>query len=116
MRRSLMNSDGMIVNVVVADENWPAPDGLSFGPPGGEIGHRWRGDGYDTPPELGPSNEPEPIQMDLMGTPFLDPAIMDHVQAQQRQLEAQALAIERVQMFIDRLTAESQNITEQTLL
>jgi hypothetical protein len=123
MRRSLMNSDGVIVNIVIADEDWPAPEGLSFGPDGGEIGHRWLGDAYDVPGPLAASFEPESAPMERASLALFDSALADQVQAQQatiqdqqRQIESQAQAIERVQTFIDRLTAESQNITEQPLL
>lgn len=46
MRKALLNAQGAVVNIVVADDNWVPTEGLLIGPPGGEIGDVWDGSGY----------------------------------------------------------------------
>ena len=52
MKMSLLNSENIVVNVVIAGPNWPVPDGLTVGPEGGEIGDHWDGERYIGAAEL----------------------------------------------------------------
>lgn len=62
MRKSVLNEQGMVVDVILANEDWMPPAGLSLGPDGGEIGHWWNGQQYEVPPPLPlpPNDDQEP--------------------------------------------------------
>lgn len=46
MRIPILDSNSTVINVVIADDAWQPPDGLSRGAPGGEIGDTWNGTAY----------------------------------------------------------------------
>lgn len=71
MRIPLLDINGTVVNVVIADDAWQPPDGLSRGAPGGEIGDTWNGTAYTR------LQEPEP---QLTADDFAS-AIQNHVDA-----------------------------------
>jgi len=54
MRTTLIDAAGLVVNVIVAGEGYTPPDGLSIGPPDGEIGWTWTGSEWSKPPEPAP--------------------------------------------------------------
>lgn len=46
-RVPLIDASGLVVNLVVAgDAEWSPPEGLTAGPPGGNIGDTWDGTQY----------------------------------------------------------------------
>lgn len=71
MRIPLLDSNGIVTNIVIADDAWQPPDGVIRGAPGGEIGDTWNGTAYTRPPK------PEPP---LTADDFAN-AIQNHVDA-----------------------------------
>ena len=71
MRIPLLDSNGIVTNIVIADDAWQPPDGVIRGAPGGEIGDTWNGTAYTRPPK------PEPP---LSADDFAN-AIQNHVDA-----------------------------------
>lgn len=49
--KSILDSTGRVVNVIVAGDDWQPPEGLVIGPDGGNIGDTWDGNHYVRPPE-----------------------------------------------------------------
>lgn len=56
----LLDTDGLVVNVIMAEYTDPPVPGYTFGPEGGQIGWRWTGteyvqtDGSPIPPPAAP--------------------------------------------------------------
>lgn len=49
MRATLIDLNGLVVNVIIIGEGWNAPDGFTLGPDGGQIGDTWDGEKYVRP-------------------------------------------------------------------
>lgn len=48
-RKSLIDANGTVVNVVLAGDDYVPPEGFTIGPDGGEIGWQWNGEIYAAP-------------------------------------------------------------------
>jgi hypothetical protein len=55
-RKPIIDATGLVVNVieVTDDSQWNPPEGLSFGPVGGERGDVWDGASYRKPEQVAP--------------------------------------------------------------
>jgi hypothetical protein len=79
MRKPLIDTNGYVMDVVMAGDGWTPPAGLAIGPEGGEIGDRFDGSSYLKPPPLPPevqtAEPPAPAAV-------TDPALLEAMAAE----------------------------------